>query len=66
MAWVVAALSLAMGWTLALGLGQREIVLLVLALLVSSLSVAKGRAMVLRGVVHLVLFAAYLFTTIVP
>lgn len=55
-----------MGWTLALGLGQREIVLLVLALLVSSLSVAKGRAMVLRGVVHLVLFAAYLFTTIVP
>jgi len=63
---VVAALSLAMGWTLDLGLGQREIVLLVLALLVSSLSVAKGRTMVLHGVVHLVLFAVYLFTTIVP
>lgn len=63
---VVAALSLAMGWTLELGLGQREIVLLVLALFVSSLSVAKGRTMVLHGVVHLVLFAVYLFTTIVP
>ncbi|NDE00335.1 MAG: ionic transporter y4hA [Gammaproteobacteria bacterium] len=62
----VAALSLAMGWTLELGLGQREIVLLVLALFVSSLSVAKGRTMVLHGVVHLVLFAVYLFTTIVP
>ncbi|MFM8518336.1 MAG: hypothetical protein ACKODA_10765 [Nevskiaceae bacterium] len=34
---VSSTLSLAMGWTLELGLGQSEIVLLVLALLVSSL-----------------------------
>lgn len=63
---VVAALSLAMGWTLELGLGSRETVLLLLGLFVCSLSLAKGRTMVLHGVVHLVLFAVYLFTTIVP
>ena len=63
---VVAALSLAMGWTLELGLGSRETVLLLLGLFVCSLSLTKGRTMVLHGVVHLVLFAVYLFTTIVP
>jgi Ca2+:H+ antiporter len=63
---VVAVLSLWMGWTLELGLGERETVLLALSLLVSSLTVAKGRTMVLHGVVHLVIFAVYLFTTIVP
>jgi Ca2+:H+ antiporter len=41
-------------------------VLLLLGLFVCSLSLAKGRTMVLHGVVHLVLFAVYLFTTIVP
>lgn len=63
---VVAILSFWMGWTLELGLGERETVLLALSLLVSSLTVAKGRTMVLHGVVHLVIFAVYLFTTVVP
>lgn len=63
---VVAVLSFWQGWTLELGLGEREILLLALSLLVSSLTVAKGRTMVLHGVVHLVIFAVYLFTTVVP
>ena len=40
--------------------------LLALSLLVATLSLGKGRTTVLQGVVHLVLFAVYLFTSIVP
>jgi len=34
--------------------------------MVSILSLGTGRTTVLQGAVHLVIFAAYLFTTIVP
>ena len=32
----------------------------------ATLSLGTGRTTVLQGVVHLVIFAAYLFTTVVP
>ena len=41
-------------------------VLLLLSLLVATLSLGTGRTTVLQGTVHLVLFAVYLFTTVVP
>lgn len=63
---VVAVVSLFMGWPLSLGLDAKGMVLLMLTLLVTTLSLATGRTTVLQGVVHLVLFAVYLFTTIVP
>lgn len=63
---VVAVLSLAMGWTLELGLGPREIELLWLSLLVCTLSLGTGRTTLLHGAVHLVIFGVFLFTTIVP
>lgn len=63
---VVAVLSLVMGWTLELGLDPREVVLLALALLVSTLSLGTGRTTLLHGAVHLVIFGVFLFTTIVP
>lgn len=63
---VVAVVSLVMGWPLALGLDAKAMVLLMLTLLVTTLSLATGRTTVLQGVVHLVLFAVYLFTTVVP
>ena len=63
---VVAVLSLVMGWTLELGLDSREVVLLALALLVSTLSLGTGRTTLLHGAVHLVFFGVFLFTTIVP
>lgn len=63
---VVAVVSLTMGWPLSLGLDAKAMVLLMLTLLVTTLSLATGRTTVLQGVVHLVLFAVYLFTTIVP
>lgn len=62
----VAVVSIATGWTLTLGLDARSIVLLVLSLVVATLSLGTGRTTVLQGVVHLVIFAVFLFTTIVP
>ena len=49
-----------------LGLQPKEIVLLVLTFAVSIITLASGRATVLHGTVHLVLFAAFLFLSIVP
>jgi Ca2+:H+ antiporter len=54
------------GWRLALGLDPRETVLLLLSLIVATLSLGTGRTTVLQGAVHLVIFAVYLFTTVVP
>ncbi len=62
----VAVVSLATGWTLTLGLDIKSSVLLLLSLFICTLSLGTGRTTVLQGVVHLVLLATYLFTTIVP
>lgn len=62
----VVLVSLMTGWTLVLGLDLKGMVLLVLSLLVATLSLGTGRTTVLQGMVHLVIFAVYLFTTIVP
>ena len=63
---VVAIVSIATGLTLTLGLDAKSCVLLLLSLVVATLSLGTGRTTVLQGVVHLVIFAAYLFTTIIP
>ena len=62
----VAIVSLATGWTLTLGIDLKSTVLLILSLLVATLSLGTGRTTVLQGMVHLVIFAVYLFTTVVP
>lgn len=62
----VALVSLMTGWTLTLGLDIKSTVLLMLSLMVATLSLGTGRTTVLQGTVHLVIFAVYLFTTIVP
>ncbi|MBS0555901.1 MAG: ionic transporter y4hA [Proteobacteria bacterium] len=62
----VAVLSLLMDWHLALGLDTKSTVLLVLSLFVVSISLRTGRTTMLPGVVHLVIFAAYLFLSFVP
>jgi Ca2+:H+ antiporter len=63
---VVATVSIVFGLPLSLGLGPFELVMLALTLGVSILTMATGRSTVLQGVVHLVIFAAYIFLTIVP
>jgi Ca2+:H+ antiporter len=62
----VAIVSLASGLTLTLGIDAKSTVLLMLSLLVTTLSLGTGRTTVLQGMVHLVLLAVYVFTTIVP
>ena len=62
----VAALSVIVGLPIALGLDTKSTVLLFLTLVVATLSLGTGRTTVLQGAVHLVIFAVYLFTTLVP
>jgi Ca2+:H+ antiporter len=62
----VAAVSIMLGQQLDLGLTAKEIVLLALTLLVCVITLGTGRTTVLQGVVHLVIFAAFLFLTAVP
>lgn len=63
---VVAAVSLLIDQPLALGLGAKDSVLLALTLLVSTITLGTGRTTVLQGVVHLVIFAAFIFLAVVP
>ncbi len=62
----VAVLSIAGDMPLVLGLDPKSSVLLFLSLIVASQTLANGRTTVLQGVMHLILFAIYLFTTFVP
>lgn len=62
----VAALSIMVDLPIALGLDTKSAVLLFLTLIVSTLTLGTGKTTVLQGAVHLVIFAVYLFTTIVP
>lgn len=62
----VALVSLIMDWPLAMGIDAKAMTLFALSLIVATLSLGTGRTTVLQGVVHLVIFAAYLFTTVVP
>ena len=63
---VVAALSPWFPFAIVLGLPPMQIVLLVMTLLTATLTLGSGRATVMQGAVHLVLFAAFLFLTVVP
>jgi Ca2+:H+ antiporter len=63
---VVAAVSPLFTFPLVLGLPPMQIVMLTLTLIVGTLTLGSGRATVLHGAVHLVLFAAFLFLAVVP
>lgn len=63
---VVAVVSFMLDLPLVLGLDEKSVLLLSLSLFVAALSLARGRVTMLHGVVHLVIFAAYLVTTIFP
>ena len=62
----VTVVSFMLGLPLALGLDPKGMTLLALSLLVATLTLARGRTTLLHGAVHLVIFAAYLLTTILP
>jgi Ca2+:H+ antiporter len=65
----IPAVVLASVWLdlpLILGLGSKDMTLLVLALLVSTITLGTGRTHLMQGAVHLVICAAFLFLTLVP
>jgi Ca2+:H+ antiporter len=62
----VAVISLLYDVPLQLGLPPKETALLILTFMVSITTLAGGRATVLHGAVHLVLFATFLFLAVVP
>ena len=62
----VAVVSIVLHKPLELGLGAKDQVLLALTLLVGVITLGTGRTTVLQGIVHLVIFAAYLFFAVVP
>lgn len=51
---------------LKLGLDAKEVALLALTFLVGSITLGSGRTNVMQGAIHLVLFASFLFLTLVP
>lgn len=62
----VALVALGLGLELELGLSESGSVMLALTLLVATLTLSSGRTTIVQGVIHLVLFATFLFITIVP
>ena len=62
----VAGVSLYLGRELTLGLDAEGMAILLLTLFVSSITLATGRATILQGAVHLVIFGVFLLLAAVP
>jgi len=62
----VAAVSIVLGQRLELGLDAKDQALLALTLLLGVITLGSGRTTVLQGIVHLVIFAVFLFFAVVP
>jgi len=62
----VALVSTLLGMPLQLGLGPKDLVLLVLTFAVGTITLGTGRTNVMQGAVHLVIFAAFVFLAFVP
>ena len=62
----VAVVSIVIGQPLELGLDAKGQLLLALTLLLGMITLGTGRTTVLQGIVHLVIFAVFLFFAVVP
>ncbi|MFI5710077.1 calcium:proton antiporter [Kribbella sp. NPDC051620] len=65
----IPAIAIASIWLdgpLVLGLGGKEMVLFALTVVISMLTLATGRATLLQGAVHLMIFGSFLFLTVSP
>ena len=63
---VVAAAAIGFNLHLVLGLEPKDVAMLFLTFLVSSVTLGTGRTYVMQGAIHLVIFAAFLFLAFVP
>jgi Ca2+:H+ antiporter len=62
----VAVVAIVLSQPLELGLGPKEEIQLALTLFLGVVTLGTGRTTVLQGIVHLVMFAAFLFLAVVP
>ena len=62
----VAVVAIILGQRLDLGLNMKDTVLLALTLFAGVITLGTGRTTVLQGMVHLIIFATFLFLAIVP
>jgi Ca2+:H+ antiporter len=63
---VVVVASIVFELPLVLGLGPKDMGLLLLTFLVSAITLGTGRTYLMQGAIHLVIFAAFLFLALVP
>jgi len=63
---LVVLFSVIFNFELILGIDQKDVVLLGLTFLVGAITLGSGRTNVMQGAIHLVIFAAFLFLTLVP
>jgi Ca2+:H+ antiporter len=62
----VAVVSIALGQRLELGLDMKDQVVLALTLILGMITLGTGRTTVLQGIVHLVIFAVFVFFAVAP
>ncbi len=62
----VAIAAFVLDKTLVLGLGARDMVLLLMTMLISLLTFGTGRTNILFGLVHMLVFAVFIFLVLVP
>jgi Ca2+:H+ antiporter len=62
----VAAASVWLKVPLVLGVDAKDLVMLVLTFMVGSFTLVSGRTSVMQGAIHLVIFAAFPFLSLVP
>jgi Ca2+:H+ antiporter len=62
----VAVVSIVLHQPITLGLEQKDQVLLALTLFISVITLGTGRTTVLQGIIHLAIFAVFLFFAVVP
>jgi len=58
---VIVLASILFGFPLVLGLEPKDLAILMITLLVSTMTLGSGRTYIMQGAVHLVIFAAFLF-----
>ena len=63
---VVVGAAVALDLPLVLGLKPTDIALLTLTFIVGAITLGSGRTNMMQGAIHLIIFAAYLFLTLVP
>jgi Ca2+:H+ antiporter len=62
----IAFLSIGLGLSMDLGLPPKEVALLALTLVLTTMTLSTGRATILQGAIHLVVFSVFLFLAMVP